>query len=130
MNIVAAGVALQNACHSAAYEAGWWHDLKTGEDQTFEYGTEPAKRNIGELLALVHSEVSEALEGARKGLMDDKLPHRHMLEVELADTVIRCFDMAGGLGLDLAGAIVEKLAYNAHRQDHKREARSAGGKAF
>ena len=67
----------------------------------------------------------------RKGLMDDKLPHRPMLEVELADAVIRVFDMAGGLGLDVAGAIVEKLAFNATRKDHTPEARRAeGGKRF
>jgi hypothetical protein len=71
------------------------------------------------------------MEGARKGLMDDKLPHRPMLEVELADAVIRIFDMAGGLHLDLGGAIAEKLAYNASRADHKPENRiKPGGKTF
>lgn len=54
-----------------------------------------------------------------------------MLEVELADAVIRIFDTAGGLGLDLPGALAEKLAYNARRQDHKPDARKAeGGKKF
>ena len=63
--------------------------------------------------------------------MDDKLPHRPMLEVELADAVIRIFDMGGGLGLDIPGAIAEKLAYNAGRADHKIENRAAeGGKKF
>lgn len=110
------------ACHTPAKKAGWWSDLQTGE---------PKERNIGELLCLVHSEVSEAMEGARKGLMDDKLPHRTMLEVELADVLIRVFDMAGGLDLDLGGALVEKLAYNATRADHKIENRKKkGGKAF
>jgi len=128
---------LQEQCHGLAFEAGWWRDLKTGADLTCVYaadvlaaGMKPP-RNIGELLCLVHSEVSEAMEGARKGLMDDKLPHRPMLEVELADAVIRIFDMAGGLDLDLPGAIAEKLSYNAQRADHKVEARKAeGGKAF
>jgi len=84
-----------------------------------------------ELLCLVHSEISEAMEGARKRLQDDHLPGRCMLEVELADAVIRIFDMAGGLGLDLPGAIAEKLAYNAKRADHKPDSRRAdGGKAF
>lgn len=102
--------------------AKWWVCLRTGE---------PIERNVGELLALVHSEVSEALEGHRKGLMDDKLPHRSMFEVELADTIIRIFDIAGGFGLDLGGAYVEKMAYNAQRADHKREARLAeGGKKY
>jgi NTP pyrophosphatase (non-canonical NTP hydrolase) len=55
--------------------------------------------------------------------MDDKLPSRPMLEVELADTIIRIFDMAAGLDLDLGGAFVDKMAYNASREDHKIENR-------
>jgi NTP pyrophosphatase (non-canonical NTP hydrolase) len=100
----------------------WWHDLHTGE---------PKKRNVGEMLMLAVSELSEAMEGHRKDLMDDKLPHRKMFEVELADTCIRIFDMAQGLGIDLVGAIIEKHAFNQHRPDHKPEARLApGGKAY
>ena len=100
----------------------WWTDLETGER---------ISRNDGELIALMHSELSEALEGLRKDLMDDKLPHRKMVEVELADTVIRIFDYCGGRGLDIGGAIEEKLAYNAIREDHKVEARKqANGKKF
>lgn len=100
----------------------WWEDPTTGQ---------PIKRNNGELIALIHSELSEALEADRKGLMDDKLPHRAGLEVELADAVIRIFDMAGGLGLDLGNALAEKLVYNAQRADHKPENRvKAGGKKY
>ena len=125
---------LQDACHGAAKAAGWWTDPATGADMTCAYRLPMAvkpRRNIGEMLCLIHSEISEAMEGARKGLMDDKLPHRPMLEAELADAVIRIFDMAGGLSLDLPGAIAEKLAYNAQRADHRREHRaSAGGKKF
>ena len=121
---------LQSACHGAAKDAGWWTDAETGEDVR----TWPPKFLrlwIGTKLALVHSEVSEGLEGHRKGLMDDKLPHRPMLEVELADAVIRICDLAGGLGFDLGGAIAEKLAFNAQRPDHKPEAReAAGGKSY
>lgn len=88
-------------------------------------------RNKGELIALMHSELSECLEGVRKKLMDDKLPHRTMEEVELADLLIRVFDYAGNWGLDLEGAYQEKRAYNATRADHSHEARlAAGGKAF
>ena len=83
------------------------------------------------MLCLIHSEISEAMEGHRKNLMDDKLPHRSMLEVELADAVIRICDMCGGLGLDLEGAIYEKLEYNKNRADHKIENRlSENGKKF
>ncbi len=73
--------------------AKWWVDLYTGE---------PLDRNVGELMMLVISELSEALEGHRKNLMDDKLPHRKMFEVELADAVIRLLDVAGGFHLDLS----------------------------
>jgi NTP pyrophosphatase (non-canonical NTP hydrolase) len=107
-------------CHQA--NAKWWQNPQTGE---------LIQRNKGELLALIHSEVSECLEGERKNLMDDKLPHRKMAEVELADILIRVFDYAAGFGYDLQGAFEEKMAYNASREDHKQEARlKAGGKAF
>jgi len=116
--------ALVDICHGMSYNAGWWHDINTGESMI-------GKRNVGELLCLVHSEISEAMEGHRKGLMDDHLPHRTMIEVELADAVIRICDLAGSLSLDLGGAIVEKIQYNAQRADHKLENRRAdGGKKY
>lgn len=101
--------------HQANREAGWWDN----------------PREIGTLLCLIHSEVSEAMEGARKDLMDDHLPERKMVEVELADAVIRIFDLAGGMGYDLAGALFEKLEYNKTRLDHKLENRNKlNGKKF
>lgn len=123
---------LTEQCHGLARHSGWWTDLATGQGLTSTYVPgQPTDRNLGEMLCLVHSEISEAMEGARKGSMDDKLPSRPMLEVELADAVIRIFDMAGGLRLDLAGAIADKLVYNARRADHKPQARAAdGGKKF
>lgn len=100
----------------------WWHDLTTGER---------LQRNKGELLCLIHSEISEAMEGERKGLMDDHLPHRRMAEVELADAIIRILDYAGAYGYDIQGALDEKLVYNSKREDHKASSRlAAGGKKW
>ena len=100
----------------------WWVNLETGA---------PLDRNVGEMIALCHYELSEALEGHRKGLKDDKLPEFDMLTVELADTIIRVLDLAGGLKLPLAEALWRKLHYNDTRQDHTREARLAeGGKKY
>lgn len=91
----------------------------------------PKERNKGELIALMHSELSEALEGVRKGLPDDHLPHRSAEEVELVDLLIRVFDYAGGFELDLDGAFAEKMIYNEQRADHTHAARQApGGKSF
>jgi len=80
---------------------------------------------------LVVSELAEAMEGDRKNLPDDKLPHRPMREVELADALIRIFDMAGAYNMDIGGAVAEKMAFNAIRPDHKLENRMAeGGKTY
>ena len=129
MEIVLAGGVLQSKCHGAAAQAGWWN-TKNGVDVR-DCDPEFFKLWVGTKLALVHSEISEGLEGFRKSKMDDHLPHREMLEVELADAVIRIFDLAGGLHMNLGAAIAEKLAYNAQRADHKPENRAkAGGKAF
>ncbi len=109
----------RDECHKAAYQ--WWHDDEGNK----------LERNKAELLCLIHSEISEAMEGERKDAMDDHLPHRKMAEVELADALIRIFDYAGAHGYDLDGAYQEKIEYNKQRADHKRENRSrAGGKKF
>jgi NTP pyrophosphatase (non-canonical NTP hydrolase) len=71
-------------------------------------GWHDQERETGTLLALIHSEVSEALEADRKG--DDE----NFVE-ELADTCIRIFDLCGTKGIDLEKAILEKMERNRSR---------------
>lgn len=80
---------LAKEIHVGNYQ--WWHDVDGNR----------IDRNHGELLMLTVTEVSEACEGIRKNLMDDHLPHRKMVEVELADTMIRILDYAGGFGFEI-----------------------------
>lgn len=124
---------LVGECHDASRKAGWWHDNFTGEylREHCRGSTRLGKALVAEKLCLIHSEVSEAMEGHRKGLMDDKLPQFKAVTVELADACIRIFDLAGALGLDLGPALAAKMAYNAQREDHKPENRNKpGGKAY
>lgn len=108
--------------YDESVKAGWYADPATGE---------PIVRNFGERIALIHSELSEALEAHRKDLMDDKLPHRKGVEVELADALIRIFDLAGAEGYDLSGAMMEKIEFNRTRHDHTAEGRAgANGKRY
>jgi hypothetical protein len=114
--------AAMDLVHETSKNAGWYTNVETGL---------PTKRNFGEVIALMHSELSEALEADRKDLMDDKLTHRPGVEVELADCIIRIFDTAKAMNLDIAGAIIEKNAYNVKRADHKLENRGkANGKKY
>lgn len=122
LDIAAQVNTVRNICHGLSRQCGWWNNIETGE---------PLKRNKGEMLCLIHSEISEAMEGVRKNKTDDHLKHRGAEEVELADAIIRILDYAGGFGLDVGGALAEKLAYNAARADHKPESRVLeGGKKF
>lgn len=70
----------------------WWRNIETGDW---------IERNPKTLLALMTSEISEALEGLRKDLMDDHLPNRKMAEVEIADHLIRTLDFIAGMGIDI-----------------------------
>ena len=98
---------LQTAIHVNAVHKGFW----------------PDDRNIPEAMALIHSEISEALEAYRSGNPpDDHLPEFDGVTVELADAVIRILDLAGGLDLRVAEAIAAKMEYNTKRpHKHGRE---------
>jgi NTP pyrophosphatase (non-canonical NTP hydrolase) len=111
--------------HDESFARGWWDTNLSGDDEQVKLHVCATK------IALIHSEISEALEGLRKDKRDEHIPTRSSVEVELADALIRIFDLAGRLNLNLGEAVIEKGRYNTIRADHNRENRGiAGGKKF
>lgn len=108
-------VSLCRAAHATARANGW-------------YDGELSKRSPAELIALMHSELSEALEEFRDGHAPNDVRYVNGKPegpgVELADVVLRIADMAGFMGIDLAGAIAIKHQYNTTRSYRH------GGKRF
>lgn len=71
-----------------------------------------------EKIALMHSELSEMLEGIRKPGKSDKIPDFSQEEEELADVFIKLMDYTGGFNIRLGAAVAAKLEFNAKRE-HK-----------
>lgn len=95
--------------HVNAITKGWWD----------------GERNEGELIALMHSELSEALEGLRHGNpASDHIPEFNAMEEELADVIIRIMDHAAGKGYRVGEALEAKIEFNRTRPHMH------GGKAF
>lgn len=92
---------LTKKAHQNAVAHGWWEE----------------ERSFGEIVALMHSELSEALEYARKNpnAPSDHIPNFTGIEEEFADVVIRIFDYCGRKNLRLGEAIIEKMKYNKTR---------------
>lgn len=103
VQFVSAWAFVQAVIHAVAKQKGWWDE----------------ERNDGEMIALMHSELSEALEYLRKGDgPDDKLPQHPGSLVELADVVIREMDFIGGRAADpeeFGLILLEKVAFNMTR---------------
>jgi NTP pyrophosphatase (non-canonical NTP hydrolase) len=91
---------LTKKAHQNAIAHGWWEE----------------ERSFGELIALMHSELSEALEYDRKGNgQSDHIPEFTGVEEELADVVIRIFDYCGRKNLRLGEAVIAKMKFNESR---------------
>lgn len=95
------------AFHVSSKKAGWWTDVKTGENIE-------KTRNRFEVLALAISELSEACHGLDNNINDDKLPHYPMYIVELGDSIIWMSDLVGAeiaVGNVTKDSIVDAIGY-------------------
>ena len=105
--------ALQHDIHVLACKKGWW------DEAHLEGSLRPARpRSTVESLALITCEVAEAIECVRDGQLETTVREDGKLEglpSEIADVVIRAFDLAGHLNIDLGDVLLRKHAYNATR---------------
>ena len=112
-NVTAKGV------HQTAVDKGWWDSRRQTELQCAtspELKAAAVSANNGSLIALMHSELSEALEALRAGNPpDDKIPEFTGVEAELADVVIRIMDAAAARGWRVGEAIERKIEMNKGR---------------
>lgn len=112
-------VELGKLCRSSST---WWDEVTGSGNTAWDKAV---------LIGLMHAELSECLEGVRTDCMDDKLPNRRMEDVEMADVIISVLAYCEEYGIDLVGALGEKLRYNKTREDHKRQnRREKKGKKF
>lgn len=120
---------LAKRVHTNAIKHGFWDEAKTVYLQRIEPGNDESPWTsdyslqhwvdeliISQKLALIHSEVTEALEALRDGISPSKaIPPHSCLEEELADVIIRILDLAGWMSLDIGSALRAKVSYNEGR---------------
>jgi len=127
MSFISEWYIIQKDVHEIAKEKGWWEIPEWIEEacqilpqELSQKLRQLAERNDGEIVSLLHSEISEYLEALREGSGYSQITNKDKIiflkeEIELADEFIRCMDLAEKKKYRLPEAILAKIEYNRNR---------------